>query len=99
MSAPFVYIGTYRLKEGKLDAFKQMCGKLAQFVESYEPRVIAFNVYSNEDGSEASVGVPLIVKPHPLGGLIRSAAGQTPRHDEGRSGRPCGGRPPVPEAA
>jgi hypothetical protein len=132
VSAPFIYIGTYRLKEGTLEAFKQMCGGLAEFVESREPRVIAFNVYSSEDGTEASVvqvhpdadsmlfhmqllsehitsayeeqspidvatsnqiygtpseavlemieqfdpGVPLIVKPQPLGGFVRSAAEQ-----------------------
>lgn len=55
MSAPFIYIGTYRLKEGKLEAFKQMCGGLAEFVESHEPRVIAFSVYGSDDGNEASV--------------------------------------------
>jgi hypothetical protein len=133
MSEPFIYIGTMRLKEGRLEAFKQMCGGLAQFVESNEPRVIAFSVYSDEEGTEVSVvqvhpdadsmvfhmrllhehithafdeesplevttsgqiygtpsetvlemikqfdpGVPLIVKPTPLGGFTRSAAEQT----------------------
>jgi hypothetical protein len=55
VSAPFIYIGTYRLKEGKLEAFSQMCGGLAEFVQSREPRVIAFSVYSTDDGTEASV--------------------------------------------
>lgn len=133
MSEPFIYIGTMRLKEGKLEAFKQMCGGLAQFVETNEPRVIAFNVYSNQEDTEVSIvqvhpdadsmvfhmrllhehitsafdedspldvttsgqiygtpndtvlemigqfdpGVPLIVKPNPLGGFTRSAAEQT----------------------
>lgn len=130
MSQPFIYIGAYRLKEGQLEAFKQSCGGLVEFIESNEPRMISFNVYANEDGTEASVvqvhpdadsmlfhmqllqehiasaydedsaldvttsnqiygtpsdavldmirqfdpGVPLIVKPHPLGGFTRSAA-------------------------
>jgi hypothetical protein len=55
MSAPFIFIGTHRLKAGKLEAFKQSCGGLAQFVESNEPRMIAFNLYSNKDGTEVSV--------------------------------------------
>ncbi len=132
MSQPFIYIGTYRLNEGQLEAFKQTCGGLVEFVESNEPRMIAFNIYANADGTEASVvqvhpdadsmlfhmqllhehiasaydedsaldvttsnqiygtpseavlemirqfdpGVPLIVKPHPLGGFTRSAAEQ-----------------------
>jgi hypothetical protein len=134
MSEPFIFIGTHRLKEGKLDAFKTGCIGLAEFVETNEPRLIAFNFYSNENGTEVSVvqvhpdadsmlfhmqllrqhittafeeegsldvttsvqvygtpteavlemirqlsqeGVPLIVKPHGLGGFTRSAAEQT----------------------
>jgi hypothetical protein len=52
---PFVYIGTYRLKEGQLEVFKQSCGGLVEFVESNEPRMIAFNVYASKDGTEVSV--------------------------------------------
>jgi hypothetical protein len=55
MAEPFIYIGTFRLKAGRLDAFSQMAGGLAEFVEANEPRVIAFNVYANEEGTEASV--------------------------------------------
>jgi quinol monooxygenase YgiN len=132
VSTPFVYIGTIRLKEGKLDAFERACAGLVSFIEANEPRLIAFNVYANEDGTEVSVvqihpdadsmvfhmqllhehisaagedspldvttsnqvygtpnetvlelikrvdpGVPLIVKPNPLGGFTRSAALQT----------------------
>jgi hypothetical protein len=133
VSEPFIFIGTHRLKAGKLEAFKKSCVGLAEFVESNEPRMIAFNVYASEDGTEVSIvqvhpdadsmlfhmrllrehitsayeeegsldattsvqiygtpseavlemikgfnaeGVPLIVKPHPLGGFTRSAAEQ-----------------------
>ncbi len=132
MSEPFTYIGTYKLKEGKLEAFEQTCGELVEFIEANEPRMIAFNIYANEEGTDVSVvqvhpdaasmlfhmqllqehiasaydedspldvttsnqiygtpseavlemirefdpGVPLIVKPHPLGGFTRSAAEQ-----------------------
>lgn len=128
MLTPFVYVGTMRLKKGKLDAFEQTCEELVEFVEAREPRLIAFAFYANREGTEASVvqvhpdadsmlfhmqllrehiagvggkespidattssqvygapnaevletirqlapGVPLVVKPDPLGGFVRS---------------------------
>jgi hypothetical protein len=54
MSQPSVFISTFRLKHGKLGAFKQMCQGLVELVWSAEPRVIAFNLYANEDGTEVS---------------------------------------------
>ncbi len=131
MSEPFIFIGTHKLKEGKLDDFRRSCVELAKFVEANEPRLIAFNLYIDEAGNEVSVvqvhpdaesmlfhmnlvrehieqsldvfetttsiqvygpttdtvlemirelsmsGVPLIVKPHGLGGFTRSTAEQT----------------------
>lgn len=55
MSEPFIFIGTHRLKKGKFEAFRQLSGGLAEFVEANEPRMIAFNVYANEEGDEVSV--------------------------------------------
>ena len=54
MSQPFIFISTFRLREGTLEAFKEMCQGLVEFVESTEPRVIAFNLYASEDGTEVS---------------------------------------------
>jgi hypothetical protein len=56
MSQPFIYVGTYRLKPGKLDSFKETCAGLAEYVESNEPRLLAFNFYSddNDEGAEVS---------------------------------------------
>lgn len=54
MSQPFIFISTFRLKQGTLEAFKEMCHELVGFVESNEPRVIALNLYANEDGTEVS---------------------------------------------
>lgn len=54
MSQPFIFISTFRLKQGTLDAFREMCHGLVEFVESREPRVIAFNLYASEDGTEVS---------------------------------------------
>src|SRR5262245_8746292 len=134
MSEPFIFIGTHRLREGKLEAAKGMGEWLAELVKSEEPRVTAFSAYVNDEGTEVSVvqvhpdadsmlfhmellskhitgayegdgpldetlsiqlygdpgatvlemvrqfnpGVPLIVKPHGLGGFMRSAGDATP---------------------
>jgi hypothetical protein len=50
MSESFIFIGTHKLKDGKLEDFKKSCGELSEFVESNEPRMIAFNFYGSEDG-------------------------------------------------
>jgi hypothetical protein len=130
MSEPFIFIGTHRLKEGKLQEFEKSFGELVEVVQANEPRIVAFNGYANEDGTEVAVvqvhpdaasmelhmrvvqehiehayeelleettsihvfgelsdaaremmnhlagsGVPLSVKPNPLGGFTRSNAG------------------------
>ncbi|MDX6547273.1 MAG: hypothetical protein QOG33_823 [Gaiellales bacterium] len=55
MASPFIFIATNRLKPGKLDAERARVPGLANFVEANEPRVMAFNEYVNEDGSEVAV--------------------------------------------
>jgi hypothetical protein len=55
MSEPFIFIGTHRLKEGKLDAARGMNGWLTDLVASNEPRMIAFNAYANREGTEVSI--------------------------------------------
>jgi hypothetical protein len=55
MAGPFIFIGTHRLKEGKLGDFKDAWRDLVAIVEENEPRMIAFNAYANEDGTEVAV--------------------------------------------
>jgi quinol monooxygenase YgiN len=55
MSEPFIFIGTHSLREGKLQDFKQQWQELVEVVEAKEPRLIAFNAYVDEDGSEVTV--------------------------------------------
>src|SRR5262249_34464460 len=55
MSEPFIFIGTHRLKEGRLEAAREMNDWLSDLVESNEPRIIAFNAYANEDGTAAAI--------------------------------------------
>jgi hypothetical protein len=55
MPGPFIFIATNKLKQGKLDDEKRRVPELSTFIEANEPRVIAFNEYANEDGSEVAV--------------------------------------------
>jgi hypothetical protein len=56
MSAPFIFIGTHRIKEGKVEDFNKMFDAFCRdVVDPKEPRLLAFNAYSSEDGSEVSV--------------------------------------------
>jgi hypothetical protein len=55
MSAPFIFIATNRLKTGKLESETKRVPDLTDFIESNEPRLIAFNEYANDDGTEVAV--------------------------------------------
>ena len=55
MSGPFIFIATNRLKPGKLDAEINRVPGLVDFVEANEPRLLAFNEYVNEEGTEVAV--------------------------------------------
>lgn len=51
MSGPFIFIGTYRIKDGKLEEARKRVQDLVDLVERNEPRLIAFNVYLDEAGT------------------------------------------------
>lgn len=55
MPGPFIYIGTYTIKSGKLDETKKALRELVDLVAANEPRLIGFNVYLDEQGTKASV--------------------------------------------
>ena len=52
MSGPLIFITTARIKEGKLEDFKQFMKELLESFESREPQIVAFNVFLNEDETE-----------------------------------------------
>ena len=52
--APFIFIGTYTIKDGKLDDFRQYLQPFFAHVEANEPRLLAFHAYINQDGTEAT---------------------------------------------
>jgi hypothetical protein len=55
VAEPFIFIATNSLKEGKLDAERERVSGLVEFIEKNEPRLIAFNEYVNEEGTEVGV--------------------------------------------
>ena len=55
MAEPFIFIGTHRVKAGKLDDFKDYFAKFcANIVEPNEPRLLSFQGYS-DDSDEITV--------------------------------------------
>lgn len=55
MSNAIVYVDTSDVREGTLAELQAAIRDLADFVEAHEPRVIAYNVYFNDDGTEMTV--------------------------------------------
>jgi hypothetical protein len=78
MTGPFIFVATNRLKPGALEAERQRVPELCNFVEASEPRLIAFNEYVNDEGTEVAV-----VQVHPDAesmrlhmGIVRERAAQ-----------------------
>jgi hypothetical protein len=55
VSGLFIFIATNRLKPGKFADERKRVPGLVDFVEANEPRLIAFNEYGNDDGTEVAV--------------------------------------------
>jgi hypothetical protein len=55
MTGPFIFIATNRLKQGKLDEENKRVPDLVDFIQANEPRLIAFNEYANDEGTEVAV--------------------------------------------
>jgi len=55
MPAPIVYVDTSEIRPGRLTELQAAMADLAAFVESHEPRLIAYHVYFNEEGRRMTV--------------------------------------------
>ncbi len=55
MSDPIVFIARQKIKEGKLEGYKQNFQEVLKFIEPNKPNTIAFLNYVNEDGTEATL--------------------------------------------
>ena len=55
MSEPIVFISHQRVKEGKLEGYKQYYRQVAEGAQANKPGTIAHLAYLKEDGSELSI--------------------------------------------
>jgi hypothetical protein len=55
MSEPIVFISHFRVKEGKLDGFKQFAGEVIAAMEAGKPRTVGYLVYQNDEGHRADL--------------------------------------------
>ena len=55
MSELIVYVDTSEIQAGKLKELKTAMKELVKFIEANEPRLIAYNVYLEEDGTRMTV--------------------------------------------
>jgi quinol monooxygenase YgiN len=60
MSEPLINVFAYTIKPERRDEARQRCAELVDFVETNEPRMIAFHTYLDREGSTVS-----IVQVHP----------------------------------
>ncbi|HJP65575.1 MAG TPA: antibiotic biosynthesis monooxygenase [Actinomycetota bacterium] len=60
MSEPLIVMLSYSIKPGKEEEARKRIAELVDFVETNEPRMIAFHVYLDQEGKSAS-----IVQVHP----------------------------------
>jgi quinol monooxygenase YgiN len=55
MSDAIVYVDTSDVREGAREELKAAVKELVDFVDANEPRLIAYNVYFSDDGTEMTV--------------------------------------------
>jgi hypothetical protein len=54
MTAPLIFVFSYPIRDGKLKEFERFNREFAGFVEAKEPRLIGYEVYVSEDGTQAT---------------------------------------------
>jgi hypothetical protein len=52
MPGPFIFVATNKLRQGGLEGEKRRVPGWIEFIQSSEPRLIAFHEYLSEDGTE-----------------------------------------------
>jgi quinol monooxygenase YgiN len=55
MSNVIVYVDTSEVREGALEQLKMAMKELVEFIESSEPRLIAYDVFLNDDETQVTV--------------------------------------------
>jgi len=54
MSEPIVFVSHFQIKEGKLDALKQLSREATRRLEAEKPRTLVFLSYLNDSGTHVS---------------------------------------------
>jgi hypothetical protein len=54
MSEPLIFVFNVTIQEGKFDDYSSYVGELIEFIESNEPRLLAFEVYANDEGTQVT---------------------------------------------
>ncbi len=54
MKEPLIFVFNVTLQEGTFDDYTRYAKELVEFIESKEPRLIAFENYANDDGSQVT---------------------------------------------
>ena len=55
MSEPIVFISHFKVKEGKLEEFKQYAQKATEHIRANKPGTVAYLLYLNEDETELTI--------------------------------------------
>jgi len=55
MTGPFIYVGTWSIKPGKLDQARKFFAEHIDYIERNEPRLIAFHMYLDPEGMMGGV--------------------------------------------
>src|SRR5688572_709421 len=55
MSEPIIFISNQKVKEGKLEGYKQYYRQVAEQAKANKPGTVAHIAYHNEEGSELSI--------------------------------------------
>lgn len=55
MGEPIVFISLFRVKQGKLQPFKDLARTVTQQLQAERPRTLAYLFYLSPDGSEATI--------------------------------------------
>jgi quinol monooxygenase YgiN len=55
MTQPFIWIGIHKIREGKAEELKRLLKEFPDFIEENEPRLLAFNLYLDEEENKVAV--------------------------------------------
>ncbi len=55
MSEPFIVVFTYTIKPGKVEEARKRIAEMVDFVETNEPRMIAFHCFLDEEATKLTV--------------------------------------------